>query len=91
MKSIAILLLIFGLLCLVMGYYEIKQNCPTRKIEYRYIPRQFYEEQLSENNLKNLYSDMFDKASTWQKYPLSDIDISGANRKNNFIDNYYNN
>lgn len=91
MKSIAILTLIIGLLFMVMGYYEIKQNCPTRKIEYRYIPRQFYEEQLSESDLKSLYSDMFDKASTWQKYPLSDIDISGSNKKNNFIDNYYNN
>ena len=34
---------------------------------------------------------MFDKSSTWSKYPLGDIDISGNNNMRNFIDNYYNN
>jgi hypothetical protein len=90
MKSISVMLLVIGLILLVVGYYENKQNCPVRKIEYRYIPRQFYEEQMNESNLKNLYSDMFDKASIWQKYPIGDIDISGGNKMNNFIDNYYN-
>ena len=74
MKSIATLILILGLLFLVMGYYQIKQTCPTRKIEYRYIPRQFYEEQVSETNLKNLYSDMFNKPTTWSRYPVGNTD-----------------
>ena len=41
--------------------------------------------------LKILYSDMFDKSSSWSKYPLGDIDISGNNNMKNFIDDYYNN
>ena len=90
MKSISIFLLIAGLVLLIVGYYENKQNCPNKQIEYRYIPRQFYEEQVSSTNLKSLYSDMFDKASVWQKFPLGDIDISSKNKMKNFIDNYYN-
>ena len=67
MKSISVAFLIAGLVLLIIGYYENKQNCPTRKIEYRYVPRQFYDEQMSQSNLKNVYSDMFDKASDYWK------------------------
>ena len=68
MKSIILILLIVGLLLMVKGYTENYKNCPLPKIEYRYIPRNFYEEQITENNLKSLYSDMFNKSDTWGKY-----------------------
>ena len=91
MKSISLLLLIIGILFIIIGYNERISKCPSPKIEYRYIPRNFYEEQNAQVNLKNLYSDMFDKSSSWSKYPLGDIDISGNNNMKNFIDDYYNN
>lgn len=69
---------------------ERYKQCPLPKIEYRYIPRNFYEEQVTENNLKNTYSDMFNKADTWAKYPLGDIDNKGGNNLDNFIKNYKN-
>ena len=57
------------------------------KIEYRYIPRNFYEEQITENNLKSLYSDMFNKSDTWSKYPVGDAEvISKVDNSKNFID-----
>lgn len=90
MKSIAFLLLIIGLFMIVVGYFKDKDNCDEKKIEYRYIPRNFSDEQNTTPDLKNLYSDMFNNAEVRSKYPLSDTDISGENRKNNFIDNYYN-
>ena len=89
MKSFSILFLIFGIILLVSGYYKKNQQCPPTKIEYRYIPRNFYEEQNSENNLSEVFSDMFSKSDVWNKYPLSDVDISGNNNMKNFIDNYY--
>ena len=90
MKSIAFLLLIIGLLMIVSGYFKDKDNCDEKKIEYRYIPRNFSDEQNSTTNLKDLYSDMFTKSEVRSKYPLSDIDISGDQKMLNFIDNYYN-
>lgn len=89
MKSLSVLFLIFGLIMVISGYYKNKQMCPPTKIEYRYIPRNFYEEQNSENNLSEAFSDMFNKSDVWTKYPLSDIDISGNNNMKNFIDSYY--
>ena len=86
MKSIILILLIVGLMLMVKGYTENYKNCPLPKIEYRYIPRNFYEEQITENNLKSLYSDMFNKPDTWSKYPVGDADVaSKVNNSSNFI------
>ena len=90
MRSLSLLFLIIGIIFIVIGYNERISKCPSPKIEYRYIPRNFYEEQNSQVNLKNLYSNIFDKSSAWSKYPLGDIDISGNNNMQNFIDDYYN-
>ena len=89
MKSLSILTLFIGIILIISGYFKKIYTCPPTKIEYRYIPRNFYEEQNSEVNLKGLYSDIFDKSSIWTKYPLGDNDISGDNKMKNFIDNYY--
>tara|TARA_Y100000385_G_C13104576_1_gene646721 strand:+ start:1256 stop:1552 length:297 start_codon:yes stop_codon:yes gene_type:complete len=86
MKSIILILLITGFLLMMKGYTESYKQCPLPKIEYRYIPRNFYEEQITENNLKSLYSDMFNKSDTWSKYPLGDADvISKVDNNTNFI------
>ena len=38
-------------------------------------------------NLKNLYSDMFNKSDSWSKYPMGDADvISKVDNNQNFID-----
>ena len=50
-----ICLLLIGLIFLIIGYMERYKKCPLPKIEYRYIPRNFYEEQVTENNLKNTF------------------------------------
>ena len=87
MKSIILILLIVGLLLMVKGYTENYKNCPLPKIEYRYIPRNFYEEQITENNLKSLYSDMFNKSSTWSKYPVGNTDTQIKANLDSFTQN----
>ena len=52
MKSLILILLIVGLILITTGYTRNHKNCPATKIEYRYIPRNFYEEQVTETNLK---------------------------------------
>jgi len=93
MKSFIILLFIVGIVITTIGYMENYKNCPLPKVEYRYIPRSFYEEQVSSVNLKNLYSDMFNEPDTWSKYPLGSIQsIDSYNSANysNFIKEYGN-
>lgn len=80
MKSFIVILFIIGLITMFVGYVEEKKNCPETKIEYRYIPRSFYEEQVSNTNLKNLYSDIFDKPSIWSSYPFR----SSSNKNKNY-------
>ena len=76
---------------ITIGYMENYKKCPLPKIEYRYIPRSFYEEQVSSVNLKNLYSDMFNEPDSWSKYPLANIStVNAFNTSNysNFLQEY---
>ena len=87
MKSFILILFIIGLIFLFTGYTEKQQHCPNKKIEYRYIPRSFYEEQVTSTNLKNLYSDIFDKPSIWSAYPFNTNERKfNSKNYNNFID-----
>lgn len=86
MKSIIIILFILSLLFIVTGYMENYKNCPLPKVEYRYIPRNFYEEQTTETNLKKLYSSMFTKSDIWSQYPTNYTEESPRNYSN-FISN----
>ena len=84
MKSFILIFFIIGIIMVITGYNEHYKNCPEPLIEYRYIPRSFYDEQVSDVNLKNLYSDMFNKPSTWSKYPLGNNDNNIKPKLNNF-------
>ena len=86
MKSLILIFFIIGVIFITKGYMENFSKCPLPKIEYRYVPRNFYEEQITESNLKNTYSDMFNKADAWSKYP-NDIDSTKINNTSNFITN----
>lgn len=65
MKSIIIVLFIVGCLFLVIGYVNQIKKCPPPKIEYRYIPRTFKEEQDNPVKVSQLYSQMFEDPSPW--------------------------
>ena len=70
MKSIILILFIIGISLIIIGYYEhIKLN-PLKKIEYRYIPRDYMEDQMVDQNLRNKYSDLFNRSNTWTRYPF---------------------
>ena len=52
-----------------IGYQrKLLTNTKTRTIvEYRYIPRSIYEEQLSPINLQSTFNDMFNKEDVFLK------------------------
>ena len=64
MRSIALLLLLLGIVAITIGYTKIKIKCPPPRIEYRYIPRSLLDEQLDSQTLKNV-SDIFDNSDPW--------------------------
>jgi hypothetical protein len=71
MRPFVILLIFIGVIMITSGYVKQKAEEKPPLIEYRYIPRNFIDEQESTINLKNFYSTMFDDESVWDTYPFN--------------------
>lgn len=69
MKTIIILVLFIGLFMVTHGIYEqkLKNVSEKEKIVYKFIPRTYYEEQLSDNNVMTKLSSMFNDNSPWNR------------------------
>jgi len=63
MKSLVLLLLVFGVMMVTIGYHQkMQENFKKEKvIEYRYIPRSLFEEQIQPVNIQQSFYDMFEK------------------------------
>ena len=86
MKSLLLLLFFIGIVMIIVGYIRNFQKCDEPKIEYRYVPRTFFEEQIAPTDLKKSFSSMFDDPSAWTAYPFND-ENNQYNKQNydNFI------
>lgn len=68
MKSIAMFMLFVGVLLIINGIYEQKYQSLKKnvRVEYRFIPRTYYEEQLSENsNVTANFANIFKRSEPW--------------------------
>ena len=68
MKSIVLLLLVIGIVMISTGYQKsLYQNMENLKtvVEYRFIPRSIYEEQLQPINIQQSFKDMFEKEDVY--------------------------
>ena len=63
MRSFALLLLLLGIVAITIGYTKMQIKCPPPRIEYRYVPRTFYEEQIASGNILKKFDPMFSKDS----------------------------
>jgi len=63
MKSLVLLVFVIGIVMIAIGYQkQIMTYAPIKTVvEYRFIPRSIYDEQMSPANLENSFSDMFEK------------------------------
>ena len=80
MRSFALLLFLIGLIMVVIGYTSIQIKCPPPRIEYRFVPRSFIEEQLS-NNALDAVNNMF---SDTDPFFLQDEVINNKDKGSNF-------
>ena len=71
MKIVIVILLFVGMSMIIHGVYEekFKEIEKNVRVEYRFLPRTLYEEQLSreEPNLTGKFSNMFQSDSPWLK------------------------
>ncbi len=69
MKQLILLLLFIGVIMIMHGIYQekIKAAKENVKVEYRFIPRTYLEEQLAASTISHQFKNMFNKSS-----PLED-------------------
>lgn len=67
MRTVVLLLLIAGAALIVHGVYEEKLKLARQdvRVEYRFIPRTLYEEQMETTDLLDKYKDMFHRSAPW--------------------------
>lgn len=67
MKTLIILLFTIGVFLVMNGIYEekIKAITKNKRIEYRFIPRTYLEEQLADTDISGKMAHMFNKESPW--------------------------
>lgn len=67
MKSFVLLFFVIGIMMITVAYHrELLENAKTKTIiEYRFLPRSFYEEQLQPSNVHQTFHDMFEKESVF--------------------------
>ena len=68
MRQIILLLLFAGLAIVIHSVYEEKFQRMQRqvKVEYRFLPRTLYEEQMEQTNVLNNFKKMFSNSTPWQ-------------------------
>lgn len=56
-----------GMFLIMAGIYEekLKEAENKTRVEYRFIPRTYYEEQLADSDLSMKVADMFNRESPW--------------------------
>jgi hypothetical protein len=74
-RFIVLVLFLIGVIFIVIELTKSYNECPQRKIEYRYLPRTFKEEQESPIPIDEIYGSMFNQASPWVGSFTKDTDI----------------
>lgn len=66
-KSLSFFLLFAGLVFVVIGYVRSNNSYPPPRVEFRYVPRTFEQEQDSPVPVMSVYGKMFSKRDPWSK------------------------
>lgn len=77
MKSIILFLFFVGMILIIHGIYEqkYKELKDNVRVEYRFIPRSYYEEQLQSSTIGAQFKNMFDKESPWFDRTVSSSEL----------------
>lgn len=81
---IVIVLIFVGIFLVMNGIYEqrLKAETDNVKIEYRFIPRSYYDEQLGVSDVSLQFDNMFNGNSTWSEVTTGAIiDVMGHDHK----------
>ncbi len=73
MKSVIFFLFFAGMILIIHGIYDqkYKELNDNMRVEYRFIPRTYYEEQLGNSTVSSNFKNMFNKESPWYDRNIS--------------------
>ena len=83
MKSFVIFFFVVGLFLIINGIYEQKYNSLKKNvhIQYRFIPKTYLEEQLSNTNVTGVFKNDFNNADPWFERNVSTTKIKKVDTK----------
>lgn len=67
LKSISFFLLFAGIVLIVIGYVQSENLQKPPRVEYRYVPRSFEENQSVSTPILSVFGKMFQDRGPWQK------------------------
>jgi len=65
MNLILVTLMFIAIILVVVGFIKASAYCPPRKIEYRYVPRTFIEDQQEPVPITDIFAQMFYSSTPW--------------------------
>lgn len=68
MNLFLVLLLFIALILMVVGYIKANNQCPPRRVEYRYVPRTFIEEQEDPTPITDIFAAMFFESTPFMSH-----------------------
>jgi hypothetical protein len=89
MKSIALLLLLIGIVLITIGYTKMKIKCPPPRIEYRFVPQTFLDQQLDSANISNALGSLFEGKDPWFGEDVTTTKSQALNSRENFFSKRY--
>ena len=66
-KSLSFFLLFVGIIFITVGYVRQEREEIARKVEFRYVPRSFDEEQAETKPVLSIFGQMFSDRGPWEK------------------------
>ncbi len=83
-RLLIVLILLIACMFIIIDVTKMYYKCPPNKIEYRYIPRSFNDEQDDPVSIKSIYGIMFDRPSPWVN-SFTDTSNLRSNRDNSNV------
>ena len=80
MNALLVLILFAGMALVMHSLYEDKYQRLKRdvRVEYRFIPRTLYEDQLAQTDVAGLFKNMFEDTSPWAGEAAGNAAAAGA-------------
>lgn len=74
MQSVLLFMFFIGIFLIVNSIYQQKYSSlkDNVRVEYRFIPKTYYEEQLESSNVSGMYKSLFDKSDPWFNSSIGD-------------------